>query len=489
MRCKRLRFPLACLAAFSVLAVCSKNSFLYPLNDWVDVNCFFTVGRGILHGLVPYRDLYEQKGPLVYFVYALAGRISEESFLGVFLLEGLSFSWFLYLGGRIAETLSGRAKAYWLSVPALAALIPVTPAFSHGGSAEEFFLPVLALGLLEVLEAMHGNKELTGGQGFVLGLCAAAALWTKYTFCGLFAGLALAVTAWYLADGKTRRLPRLIAFFLLGCLALTAPILGWFALKGALPDLWKAYFVNNLAEYSGSIRGGHYDAPLPNLLNNLPWSVPGALGLAWTAARIRKHGWEALAAWAGAACLFAFTYWNGRRYPYYALVLAAFAPLGFAAAASAAGRLTKGVKPAVRSAAAGILACAILVSGPLTALRASPNTYLMQIRKEDTPQYRFAETIRQSEDRTLLNYGFLDGGFYFASGAQPAGPWFCTLNISLPEMEESMRDSIRQGETAFVVTRSRELKDSGNYILADEADFLFEGRNWRYFLYRRTSPD
>ena len=119
MRCKRLRFPLACLAAFSVLAVCSKNSFLYPLNDWVDVNCFFTVGRGILHGLVPYRDLYEQKGPLVYFVYALAGRISESSFLGVFLLEGLSFSWFLYLGGRIAETLSGRAKAYWLSVPAL----------------------------------------------------------------------------------------------------------------------------------------------------------------------------------------------------------------------------------------------------------------------------------------------------------------------------------------------------------------------------------
>ena len=46
------RFVFACLASFAVLLVCSKSSFLYPMNDWVDVNCFFTVGRGILHGLV-----------------------------------------------------------------------------------------------------------------------------------------------------------------------------------------------------------------------------------------------------------------------------------------------------------------------------------------------------------------------------------------------------------------------------------------------------
>ena len=50
-RCFFLRLLFACLASYSVLAVCSKSSFLYPMNDWVDVNCFFTVGRGILHGL------------------------------------------------------------------------------------------------------------------------------------------------------------------------------------------------------------------------------------------------------------------------------------------------------------------------------------------------------------------------------------------------------------------------------------------------------
>ena len=478
------RFLFAGLAAFSVLAVCSKSSFLYPMNDWVDVNCFFTVGRGILHGLVPYRDLYEQKGPLIYFLFALAGQISESSFLGVYILEGLCFSCFLYLGGRITEVLSGRKKVFWISAALLGILVPVTPAFSHGSSAEEFFLPVLALGLLTVLKAMHEKRLLANREGFVLGLCSAAALWTKYTFCGLFGGLALAVIIWYLFTGKARCLPRLIIFFLLGVLALSVVIVGWFALNGALTDLWQAYFVNNLTQYSGNIRGGHYDAPLPNLLNNLPWSVPGVLGLLWMAARLKKNGWEALAGWLSAVCLFVFTYWTGRRYPYYALVLVVFAPFGLASAASAVAWSLKRIRPAVRTAIAAVLACLLLSAGPLIALQTSSNTYLMGIRPEELPQYRFAEIIRQSEDPTLLNYGFLDGGFYFASGVLPSDPYFCSLNIDLPEMEQAMRESIRQGKTEFVVTRSAKLKGSGNYVLVDEDDFLFEGRMWHYYLYQ-----
>ena len=67
------------------LLVCTKSSPLYPMNDWVDVNCFFTMGKSILHGIVPYAELYEQKGPVLYFMYAIAALISDQSFFGVFL--------------------------------------------------------------------------------------------------------------------------------------------------------------------------------------------------------------------------------------------------------------------------------------------------------------------------------------------------------------------------------------------------------------------
>ena len=90
---KRLVF----CCAVAAVSVCSLSSPLYAFNTWVDANCFMTVGKSMLYGLVPYRDLYEQKGPLLYAMYALCYLISHRSFLGAWLLEAAAaFCFLLY---------------------------------------------------------------------------------------------------------------------------------------------------------------------------------------------------------------------------------------------------------------------------------------------------------------------------------------------------------------------------------------------------------
>ncbi len=107
--CMMGRIALACLISAGILLICSKNSPLYPMNDWVDVNCFFTVGRGMRHGLTPYLDLYEQKGPLLYAVFALAAWISETSFNR--LINGLTAA--LYsIYNLIKDSSAGPADGY-----------------------------------------------------------------------------------------------------------------------------------------------------------------------------------------------------------------------------------------------------------------------------------------------------------------------------------------------------------------------------------------
>lgn len=143
-----LRMGFALLVSFAVLAVCSKNSFLYPMNDWVDVNCFFTVGRGMTHGLVPYQDLYDQKGPLLYSIYALAALISEQSFLGVFVIETLLFALFLHVGGRLAELLSEKPCSFWLTTVGLGSVFRFRPPFLMVAAQRSFsclFLPELCI--------------------------------------------------------------------------------------------------------------------------------------------------------------------------------------------------------------------------------------------------------------------------------------------------------------------------------------------------------
>ena len=493
-----LRMGFALLVSFAVLIVCSKNSFLYPMNDWVDVNCFFTVGRGITHGLVPYRDLYDQKGPLLYFVYALAALISGHSFLGVFVIEALLFALFLYIGGRMAELLTDKRYSFWLTVSGLAIGIPLSPAFSHGGSAEEFFLPVFAGSLYIVLKAMRERRPLTGSESALLGVFASAALWTKYTFCGLFAGLAVAVLIWYLADHMGKALLSTILWALTGAAAASAAVLIWYVLNGAIGALWQVYFVDNLTLYSQNIRGGNYADPLPNLLNNLSWSIPAALGLTGLLITAKKDWREFLAVVLSAAALFIFTYASGRKYPYYAMVMACFAPLGYGILF----RVIPATYGETKAFQWGTAALAVLLAAfsPLAGLRWSSNVYLMNVPKEEMPPYRFADTIHQAEDQTLLNYGFLDGGYYLAADSQPVMRFFCTLNNDLPEMKEEQRSAIAEGRTAFVVTRSMggthnqrpgrgqtKSVDMSAYRAVDTCSMVFEGFEWTYTLYERIA--
>ena len=178
------------------------------------------------------------------------------------------------------------------------------------------------------------------------------------------------------------------------------------------------------------------------------------------------------------------------------MVMACFAPLGF-------GMLFR-VIPAAYSEAkafrwgAAILAVLIAAVSPAAALQWSRNVYLMSVPKETMPPYRFAETIRQAEDQTLLNYGFLDGGYYLAADSQPVTRFFCTLNNDLPEMKEEQRAAIAEGRTAFVITRGmggahnqrsgrseKESVDMSAYRAVDTCSMVFEGFEWTYTLYER----
>jgi hypothetical protein len=79
MRSKYGPYLFFLVLSFGVLFVCSASSPLYPINDWTDVNTYFTMGKGVVHGRIPYRDLFDHKGPLLYLLYAVGYLISRDT--------------------------------------------------------------------------------------------------------------------------------------------------------------------------------------------------------------------------------------------------------------------------------------------------------------------------------------------------------------------------------------------------------------------------
>lgn len=501
MKKNRILLLWSMLLGVLFIGLASKSSPLYPMNDWVDVNCFFTVGRGILDGLVPYRDLYEQKGPVLYFIYAIIALFSRDSFFGVYLLEVVTFGLFLYFSGKLAQLYLGASRAVYFLIAVLAAAVVTSWSFTHGGSVEQNMLFVLVYGMYSVLKALREERVLTFREAFCNGIFAGIILWVKYTTLGFYLGLALFVLIWYLTDTQLRsKLLLTIGQFLLGVVAVSAVVFAYFAIHGAVGDLLTVYFYNNIVLYPGKIEGSRLES-IWNCLQgaikyntNYGWLIwSGSLFLLLKRDRQWKAGLMVLLCFIG---LTIGTYWGGKPWDYYGLVFAAFCIFGlivwteFLHSTKLFELWHKYIPKHIVSV---VLAMTLLMSVLLIGtLDNNQNLYLTRYSKDDTVHYRFAKTIQTVDDATLLNYGFLDGGFYFASGAAPACRYFCYFNINPPEMWEEQNACIQDGAADFIVTRYYKLEqyglDTSHYRLVDEASHPYDkSYTYTYYLYQRIS--
>ncbi len=91
--------------------------------------------------------------------------------------------------------------------------------------------------------------------------------------------------------------------------------------------------------------------------------------------------------------------------------------------------------------------------------------------KDETMQYRFAAIVERTPDATLLNYGFMDAGFYTACRITPSVKYFHQTNVPIQEMIDEQRRYVLEGVTDYVVARDPLPSDlDGLYTLAATAD-------------------
>ena len=457
-------------AAALVLVLCSKTSPLFVLNDWMDANIFFTMGKSMLSGKVLYRDVFDHKGPVLYLLYGLGWLLDHTGFTGVFVLELCAFALFLDLGLRTAALLRGAPlHPAWCLLPAAA--VAACRAFAHGGSAEELLLPFLVAALYGLVKCLAAPRQMPLRAVVLHGFLCGCALLLKYTVLGFYLAWAAVLAVLYLRRGWLRDLGK-SCFAYLGGLALAA--LPWFAYFGAnhaLDSWWECYFYDNLFLYKGDTRSAL------TLAQHLWWAVrddlPAALLLAvflvWAAAA--NHRGAALATLVLAAGL-AFTSLMGGYLVYYGLVLAVFAPLALAALPQKrpAGR-GFAILPALGAAAAA--AWCFLVS-PNRALR---------FRDADTmPQTRFAAKINGA---SLLNYGTLDGGFYTTAGVLPPCKYFCVTNMPLDDQWGDQQAVLVNSAVDYVAALTGDLGgDFPQYKVIDQCSYNGGEGEVTWYLYQ-----
>lgn len=441
------------ITAAVTITVCSKSSPLYPLNNWVDANCFFTVGKSMMHGKVLYRDIVEQKGFYLYVLHALGYLMSNTSFFGVYLLEIAAAFAFLVHAYKTALLFCPDADVLYM-LPLLAAVIFGTEAFAPGDSAEEFCLPLLAYALFVGAKALRNGETPTNREFFIIGVTSGCVLWIKYTMLGFYLGWFIVPACWMLRGRALKKLASCVASIALGVCAATLPVFLYFAVNGALRDLWQVYFYDNMFVYADM--GEANQGVLANVIEYSRAAIHGnravagciLLGLTWFG--VMKKGAVLAQMVCSLVCTAVLVFCGGGA-PYYALVFAAFAPTALPAAAWLLTRVPESIRRCCR------WACP--VCGVLLAFLLNNNAHMLRYTEADLPQFAFREYIGQVENPTLLNYDFLDGGFYTVCDIVPHCKYFCRLNIQLEEMIQTQDEYVERGLNDFVVTCGREIEN------------------------------
>lgn len=481
---------LLCFAFFTLLFF-TKSPPLFYLNDWVDSNAYFTVGKGIIHGLIPYRDLFEQKGPLLYFIHAGAYLIERKNFTGVYVFQSIGLFISLLFAYKTFTLYTTRKIALLMSL-FLPPLLLITLFYRTGDSAEEFSTPFIFGLLYFTFKIIHSQTFHHGLSCYLYqGISLGAVFWMKYTLIGPWIGFFFFICCLLLIKKEFVLLLKITLISLCGFSLISIPILFYFYYHQAITDLIDVYFYFNIFYYPPTTHaffsiirsfvftaGNIIKAPLI-----LKLMLIVGLFSAFCTTVISKRLIDRLLL----LTLFSFTfitaYWGGKNYLYYFLILLPFVIYAFIAA-------LKTIKKRLINITFEIthrhLFIAIFVSMALTFMnnplilesKIFPNNSTLVNNKQnistETPQtiqHIFANIIKKSNNQTLLNYGFLDYGVYTAGDFLPNVRYFMKQNISnviYPDIMDAQNKSIKLKTTQFVIVKTKhplKEKDVGTALL------------------------
>jgi hypothetical protein len=209
---------------FGVCALVLRGIYFGNPAIHVDEQFYLLVGDRMLHGALPYVDIWDRKPVGLFLIYALARLLWGDGVLAYQIMAWAGVTTTTVIIYRLARMIAAPPGA-WLA--GIAYLLYLTIFNCAGGQTPVFYNLPVAFGMV-LLTRITSAREHPGlaRRGAMLMLVVGLAMQIKYTvvFEGLAFGLALLARAW--ADGAAFGRMRALAGLWIGC-ALAPTALAW----------------------------------------------------------------------------------------------------------------------------------------------------------------------------------------------------------------------------------------------------------------------
>lgn len=217
----------------------SPMNISYPVNR--DAGVFLYVGWRILNGELPYRDVWDHKPPMIFYINALGLAIADRSRWGIWLIEFISLLFATFFGYKVVQKAFGPIPAVFSTFLWSLTLIPLA---QGGNLTTEYTLPFQFAALALAISALE-KSDPRPLHWFLLGVTGAIAFFTKQTTIGIWLSILPLLIVKRFKAQKLKELVFDLSYFSGGAIIVCLGWIAFFGLQGSLTEFWNAAFEYN----------------------------------------------------------------------------------------------------------------------------------------------------------------------------------------------------------------------------------------------------
>lgn len=262
MSCKRFVRLIAYPGFYVLLAFVITTFFCFCCSPFwnvleLDQSMFSIIGGGWSQGRLPYVDLWDSKGPIIFFVNMLGHSIAPGE-NGVYILQTLNLAGVLLLSHFFMRRYCMRLDEIACQLIFLLFYVLVCKGGNQVGDATLFFSTLSVFLAYEwTQKANAGDLRHSWKSAFVYGVFAASCLLSRLTNCSVVVTFAMLVAVLLVYKRLWHNLLVNLMAFVVGFSLAFIPFAIYFGCYGAFQEMWYAMFSYNLeyAELSHYISG------------------------------------------------------------------------------------------------------------------------------------------------------------------------------------------------------------------------------------------
>lgn len=222
------------------------------IHEGMDSAVFKTMGLAILQGKIPYVDIFDHKGPILYFINAF-GQFLISGRLGIFCLQIIGLFIVLFFLFKTANLFVGKFISF---VSVLITLFVYGGVIQEGNQCEEWMMIFFSISLYYILKYFTENStnEHHWFYSGVYGLCFGMTFFIRPNDAvALIGGIMIGLSIWLFYKKLYWNLFVNVSCFILGLFIVVLPIVTYFAYYNAIDDMLYGLIGFNM-EYAGGIK-------------------------------------------------------------------------------------------------------------------------------------------------------------------------------------------------------------------------------------------